>query len=143
MDTTKRSSWAGQGSERRRKANETSKLPLLNLQWVKTGALHNVSGYCSTGELFAFLSSPCFGDQLSISSRLLRVLALEEKIEGESADSAQPQSEEEDWDITRLTRSRSNTLNRDGRGASEIAPLNVLNRLSTWEEDAYSDSTKG
>jgi len=56
-----------------------SAAPALRLQWLKAGVNGNVSGYCESGELFAFLASSPAPRETPLSSLLLRVVAGEAK----------------------------------------------------------------
>ena len=59
----------------------SAQTPALRLQWVKAGDNFNVSGYCESGELFAFLASSPAPREIPLSSKLLRVIAGETKHE--------------------------------------------------------------
>ena len=49
--------------------------PAMRLQWVKAGVNGNVSGYCESGELFAFLASSPSPRETPLSTLLLRMVA--------------------------------------------------------------------
>ena len=99
------------------KSSANEDLPSLTLSWYRVGENKNITGFCTTGELFCFLGN---SDRRYEHSQLLKIIAGKEEVGTlvrDASDLAETSTHEQRNKI--MGRSRSNTLTS---GVSHYAP---------------------